>query len=226
MELVPGQVAFGGRYRVESILHAGPRSVVVAATSVAHENQRVAIKVPRPALTRDPVAMQRFIASVMFAAKLRGDHSIRVFDLGMSDVGPYFVMELLDGTDLATTLSSGKLIEPARAVDLLLQVCEALAEMHAIQFVHRNIEPANLIVSRRDGQSWLTIVDFFFARSFDKTTRLMRTEASLGSRPTRRRSSFASIPCSTVGATCGPSARSRASPPRVSRRSRRRRSPS
>jgi serine/threonine protein kinase len=162
MKLAAGNAILEDRYRVDAVLHEGPRSVVVAATHLVHQF-KVAIKIMQP--SDDPVATKRFMRAAREASRLRGEHAVRIADLGFLDGRPYLVMELLEGPDLAAMVAKGGPLQPAPAVDLLLQLCEGLAEMHANQLVHRDIAPSNLVVVREQGQPCLKIIDFHFVRA-------------------------------------------------------------
>ncbi len=95
------------------------------------------------------VMVQRFRREARAAAMLRSPHTIQLFDFGVAGDGTfYYVMELLDGMDLQTLVSRFGPLPPARAVHLLAQACESLAEAHERGLIHRDIKPANIYVSR------------------------------------------------------------------------------
>ena len=92
---------------------------------------------------------RRFKREAEATAKLSSPHTVRVFDFGMTEDGTlYYVMELLDGVDLETLIAEHGPISPARAIDLLRQVCDSLAEAHEQGLIHRDIKPANIYVCR------------------------------------------------------------------------------
>jgi serine/threonine-protein kinase len=156
----PGQV-LAGRYRVDAILGVGGMGVVVAATHV-HLDDRVALKLPLPATLREPRAVARFIEEARAAARIKSDHVARVMDVGTLENGaPYIVMEVLEGVDLADLLHREGRLEVRLAVDLVLQVCEALAHVHALGMVHRDVKPSNLFcVERPDHRPFVKLLDF------------------------------------------------------------------
>src|ERR1044071_7998671 len=98
------------------------------------------------------------------AGRLRNEHVVRVVDVGRLASGePYMVMEMLHGHDLATRLTKGAL-EPARAVEYIVQACEGLAEAHALGMVHRDVKPANLFVTQKpNGAPLVQVLDFGIA---------------------------------------------------------------
>src|SRR5262245_38183601 len=107
MDLAPvqkGDVLFG-RYRIDDAIGVGGMAVVVGATHLQLE-QRVAIKFLLSHVLMNPEVVERFVREARAAAKIRGDHVVRVFDVGELDSGvPYMVMEHLDGRDLADVIT-------------------------------------------------------------------------------------------------------------------------
>jgi serine/threonine-protein kinase len=155
----------GGRYRIERYLGGGGMAAVYKAT---HEglDQPVALKVVSRAVRELPGCSARFIREARAATKLKGEHIVRVFDVGTTDQGtPYFAMELLEGKDLNELLESGTKPSVEEAIDYILQAAEALAEVHGLGIVHRDLKPANLFVTRgADGRPCLKLIDFGISR--------------------------------------------------------------
>jgi eukaryotic-like serine/threonine-protein kinase len=165
--LLPGQI-IGERYRVGDLLGGGGMGVVQAGTHVLLGTP-VAIKVIRSDLKGDSEVVQRFVNEARAAAALKGEHIARVFDVGLLETGePYMVMEQLDGVSLDQYVAGRGALTRAEAIDIILQVCEGLAEAHAAGLVHRDIKPANLFLTRRpDGQLSVKILDFGIAKRVD-----------------------------------------------------------
>ena len=161
--VAPGDL-LAGRYRVVRLLGRGGMAVVVEAM---HESmgQRVAVKLLRAEAATSPEAFARFLLEAKALAQIRSVHVARVIDVGaFDDAIPYFVMEYLDGHDLATALAKDGPLSIATVVDYGLQICEALAEAHAAGIVHRDIKPGNLFLTRepaggRDG-TLVKLLDF------------------------------------------------------------------
>lgn len=94
-------------------------------------------------------ARVRFEQEAQVTASLRSPHTIQVYDFGVTDEGAfYYVMELLDGFDLQTLVERFGPLPVPRAVHLLRQVCDSLAEAHERGVVHRDIKPSNIYVCR------------------------------------------------------------------------------
>jgi serine/threonine-protein kinase len=116
------------------------------------------------------LAMKRFRREAEAAANLRSPHTVELFDFGVTeDQTLYFVMELLEGMDLETLVREHGPVPPARAVHILKQACESLAEAHELGLVHRDIKPANIHLGkagiRRD---FVKVLDFGLVKSLDK----------------------------------------------------------
>ncbi len=95
------------------------------------------------------VAVKRFRREAETAASLRSPHTVELYDFGVTeDQTMYFVMELLEGTDLETLVRDHGPVPARRVVHILCQVCESLEEAHVAGMVHRDIKPANIHIGR------------------------------------------------------------------------------
>jgi eukaryotic-like serine/threonine-protein kinase len=179
--IAPGAV-LAGKYRVERMLGEGGMGVVVAAYHEALD-QRVALKLLRGGAMERPDVVERFLREARSAVKLRSNHVARVFDVGKLDNGwPYIVMEYLEGSDIDHEIRKNGPMNIERAVGLVLQACEAVAEAHALGIVHRDIKPHNLFLTTGFGGSDLVkVLDFGIAKSTAMQGVLTRTDSSVGS---------------------------------------------
>jgi serine/threonine protein kinase len=149
-----------GKYLVEETVAEGGIGVIVVARHLAL-NQRVAIKYLKPKALGNPMLVERFVREGRLAAQIASDHVVRVYDVGsLAEGGPYMVMEYLVGQDLGSLLQTGPL-SVERAVDYVVQACDALAEAHVLRIVHRDIKPENLFLAERPSNTpILKIIDF------------------------------------------------------------------
>ncbi|HEX3758228.1 MAG TPA: serine/threonine-protein kinase [Kofleriaceae bacterium] len=178
----PGTL-LAGKYRVDRVLGQGGMGVVVAATHV-YLAQRVALKFLLPQFLHDHTTVERFLREARASAALRGEHVCRVSDVGTLETGsPYIVMELLDGSDLATILGTQGRLPVELASQYMLQACIGLAEAHGMGIVHRDLKPANLFATRRpDGTPLVKVLDFGIAKAqHDPSFHLTQTAAVMGS---------------------------------------------
>ncbi|HJU69036.1 MAG TPA: serine/threonine-protein kinase [Gemmatimonadaceae bacterium] len=108
------------------------------------------------------MAVKRFRREAEAAASLRSPHTVELYDFGVTeDQTMYFVMELLDGTDLETLVRDHGPVPARRVVHILCQVCDSLEEAHVAGMVHRDIKPANIHVGRLGLQyDFVKVLDF------------------------------------------------------------------
>ena len=134
-----------------------------------HFRLRVAVKI-----LRDPHgrawAERRFMREARIAARLSTAHAVRIFDVGKSseDGAPYLVLELLQGETLAERIARVEPIPIPDAAEIVAQAAEALAEMHSIQMVHRDVKPSNLFLVQDGDRARVKLLDFGIA-SWDGT---------------------------------------------------------
>ncbi len=111
-----------------------------------------AVKLIRPDRA-DATAVLRFEREVRAATRLTHPAAVQVYDFGRSDDGTfYYVMEYLPGLTLDEVVGRGGRFPVARAVHVLRQVCGALADAHALDLVHRDVKPANVMLCRLGGR--------------------------------------------------------------------------
>ena len=163
----PGDV-LAGKYRIERVLGRGGMGVVVSATHLRLD-ERVAIKFLLPGALGNADALGRFEREARAAVKIRSEHVAKVLDVSTLDNGaPFMVMEHLDGNDLAQVVRKKGPLSITEAVTFMLQVCEVLAEAHALGIVHRDLKPGNLFVTTRaDGTPAIKVLDFGISKMME-----------------------------------------------------------
>ena len=124
--------------------------------------RRVAIKVLHPHLAGDDGFRTRFRREAVAAARLAHPHIVTTYDTGRDAEVAYIVMELVEGTTLARLLKSSGPLPVAKAIDVAVQVADALACAHAHGVVHRDVKPANILL-RQDGH--VKVADFGIAKA-------------------------------------------------------------
>ncbi len=131
----------------------------------------VAIKVLPPEIEdQDLQFAARFKHEAQAMAQLSHPNIVAVFDAGETAGGLlYFVMEFIEGTDVAQLIASEGIIEPRRAIQITTAVCEALAFAHEEGIIHRDIKPSNIMIDRKGR---VKVADFGLAK-------ILSLEASL-----------------------------------------------
>jgi serine/threonine-protein kinase len=142
------------------------------------------VKFIRPDLAAHPATAARFAREVQAVTGLTHANTVRVYDYGRAEGGPfYYVMEYLDGPTLEELVRQAGPLPPGRAVYLLRQLCGALTEAHAAGLVHRDLKPGNVIVAALGGQRDVAkLLDFGLVQDLcaDAADRLTRTGTVLG----------------------------------------------
>ena len=151
----------GGRYRLVELLGSGGMATIYRATDTGL-GRDVALKLLRPEYLRDPDFSSRFRQEAQAAASLSHPNIVTVYDYGEDPSGPYIVMELVDGEDLATILRRSGALPPRQVARIGAGVARALAAAHARGLVHRDIKPGNVLIGA-DGA--VKVVDFGIARA-------------------------------------------------------------
>jgi serine/threonine-protein kinase len=151
----------GGRYRLVELLGQGGMATIFRG----HDSQLgrdVAVKLLRPEYGRDPDFGSRFRQEAHNAASLNHPSIVSVYDYGQDPAGPFIVMELVEGEDLASIIRRSGALPPRQAARITAETARALEAAHASGIVHRDVKPGNVLISR-DGR--VKVTDFGIARA-------------------------------------------------------------
>jgi serine/threonine protein kinase len=124
----------------------------------------VAVKILPPDWGKDPAFAERFDREAKALARLTHPHIVTVHDFGESDGLFYLVMEYVDGANLRHILQQGRL-EPAEALAVIPQICDALQYAHEEGVVHRDIKPENILL---DSKGRVKLADFGLAKLLNR----------------------------------------------------------
>jgi serine/threonine protein kinase len=170
----PGVVLGDGRYRLDQLIGSGGMATVWRATD-RRLARTVAIKLISDALADDPTYAERFAREARTAAGLSHANLVQVYDYGADDRRPFLVMEYVDGGTLSERLERGP-VRGDEAAAVAGDLLSALACIHSAGILHRDVKPANVLLSS-DGRSRIT--DFGIAHPED-STRLTQTGHLVG----------------------------------------------
>jgi serine/threonine-protein kinase len=156
-----------GRFRfVEVIGRGGMASVWLAVNE--RVDRRVAIKLIRPEVARDEDMVARFRSEARAAGRIGHPNICDILDSGVSPIGPYIVMELLEGSSLGERLAGGRRLAVAEAVMVVREALRGLQAAHRAGIVHRDLKPENVFVHRPPGGATIVkLMDFGVAKFTD-----------------------------------------------------------
>jgi tRNA A-37 threonylcarbamoyl transferase component Bud32 len=142
-------------------------------------DREVAIKVVRPDISESQEFSQRFEREAKAMARLNHPNIVSIYDFGNTDGIFYYLMELVDGPNLAE-LAGSESLTPQETLEIVTQVCQAMQYAHDNGVVHRDIKPTNILVN---AEGTVKIADFGLAKLCsvgDPTTQLTQTQQVFG----------------------------------------------
>ena len=170
-----------GRYKIVGELGRGAMGVVYRGVDPALD-RHVAIKVISSQQSAGSLNTQemeaRFLREAKIAARINHPGIVTVFDAGRSGDSLYLVMELVEGESLAQRLARKEYPTVPESFMMVAQCAEALAAAHALGVVHRDVKPANIMLTK-DGR--VKVADFGVAKAIGEGTDLTRTGTVVGS---------------------------------------------
>jgi len=177
MELPIGSTFAG--HRIDAVAGRGGMGVVYLATDLTLDRP-VALKLIAPGLANDPVFRARFESECKLAAGIDHAHVVQIFHAGEERGLLYVTMRYVRGTDLRTLLGEEGRLAPARAVGIVVQVADALEAAHRRGLVHRDVKPANVLITTRDGAEHVFLTDFGVSKERSAETGLTKTGFAVG----------------------------------------------
>lgn len=169
-------MVLAGRYRLDEVLAEGGNAQVFRAVDVVL-GRDVAVKRLKPELAANPVVVERFRREAVAAARLQHPNIVAVFDTLSGQGCEAIVMELVRGRSLRQVLDRHHRLHPVRAADLGAQVADALEAAHQAGLVHRDVKPANILLTP-DGRALVS--DFGIAKAVAATSDLTSDQVMLG----------------------------------------------
>jgi len=161
-ELAPGDRA--GEYLILGTIASGGCGTVYTAEHRVL-GRKAAVKVLHSQLATSPEMVERFVREARVVNRIRHLNIVDIYEFGeLDDKRPYFVMELLEGTSLASIVERRGRLTPAQALGYLEPVCDALRAAHAAGVVHRDLKASNVAVVKEGDPPRVKLLDFGIAK--------------------------------------------------------------
>jgi serine/threonine-protein kinase len=149
-----------GKFRLVSLLGEGGMSTVWRAeNTLVHKT--VAIKLMHPEYARNPRTLERFRNEATSAGRIGNDHICDILDFGTAELGPYIVMEMLNGENLADLIERCGSMDAGLAVLIVRQALRGLIAAHRVNIIHRDLKPENVFLHYPEpGRLVVKLMDF------------------------------------------------------------------
>jgi len=165
-----------GRYElIERVGGGGMALVYKAKDTLLHRH--VAVKVLRQQYVHDEEFIRRFRREAQSAASLSHPNVVSIYDVGQDGDTHFIVMEYIEGSNLNDIIKAQAPLQPAEAVHIATQICDALEHAHANGIIHRDIKPHNILIGK-NGR--VKVTDFGIARAITTST-ITQTGSVIGS---------------------------------------------
>ncbi|MBL9101782.1 MAG: serine/threonine protein kinase [Myxococcales bacterium] len=149
-----------GKFRFAKLLGAGGMGAVWKAHNV-RVKKSVAIKLMHPEFAGNPGILDRFRQEATAAGEIGSQHICDVYDFGPSILGPYIVLEMLNGRSLGELITQYGRVDPGLAAIVLRQALEGLEAAHRAGIVHRDLKPENIFLHEPSpGRLLVKLMDF------------------------------------------------------------------
>ncbi len=167
----------GGRYQILERIGGGGMAIVYRGLDTLL-HRPVAVKTLRPELVHDMDFVRRFKREAQAAASLSHANVVNIYDVGQDGDTQYIVMEYVDGNTLKQIIDERAPLPIDEAVEIALQICDALAHAHDHKIIHRDVKPHNILIS---SNGHIKVTDFGIARAVTTNTITHHHSAVIGS---------------------------------------------
>ncbi len=165
----------GDRFEVVKMLGEGGAGIVYLVRDKTRETE-VALKVIRPEIAKNKLALERFMREVEVMRKIHHTCIVKVYDTGRIGDMLFYTMEYAKGHSISRIVRKKGPMEIGRAIRMMRGICDAIEQVHAVA-IHRDISSDNIIVQSDDS---VRILDFGTARIAGEDSSLTRTNIHIG----------------------------------------------
>lgn len=176
-EISIGSVLAG--YRIEGLAGEGGMGRVYRATQMGL-NRQVALKLITPELATEPDFRARFANESRLTAMIEHPNVIPVYEAGEAEGRLFIVMRWVEGTDMRSVILTEGPLDPRRVVAIVEQVAAALDAAHSGGLVHRDVKPANVMLTAAHGEEHVYLTDFGLTKRAASAGGLTKTGAFVG----------------------------------------------
>ena len=153
-----------GHFKILETIGSGGMATVYKAQDIFDKKRIVALKVLKEENFHDDLQKKRFKHESLITEQLDHPHIVRIIERGETEECWYIAMELLRGQSLALLKKGGGRLETGAALDIMLQITDALQAIHAQNIVHRDLKPENIMVNEQRGRRYyVKLLDFGLA---------------------------------------------------------------
>ncbi len=164
------------RYEIEKLVGEGGMANVYLARDTILD-RKVAVKVLRGDLAGDEKFVRRFQREALSASSLSHPNIVEIYDVGEDEGNFYIVMEYIEGKTLKQLIKKRGVLSLPEAIDIMLQLLDALASAHDSYIIHRDIKPQNIMIKE---SGLVKITDFGIAMALN-SAQLTQTNSVMGS---------------------------------------------
>jgi len=148
------------KFRFTKLLGAGGMGAVWKAQNI-RVRKSVAIKLMHPEFAGNPGILDRFRNEATAAGQIGSQHICDIYDFGASVLGPYIVLEMLNGNSFGEVIQKYGRVDPGLAAIVMRQALEGLEAAHKVGIIHRDLKPENIFLHEpTPGRLLVKLMDF------------------------------------------------------------------
>ncbi|MBI4853427.1 MAG: serine/threonine protein kinase [Acidobacteria bacterium] len=172
------------RYKIEAELGRGGFAIVYLARDLRLNNKQVVVKILDEDILKEDVGwvLQKFLKEITALSKISHPNVVSIYDSGvLADGRPFFVMEYIKGKTLRSLLYGANTgISPTQVANIMLQLGDALSNVHRENIYHRDLKPENILVQTINNLEYVKIIDFGIATVKESANALTVTNSITG----------------------------------------------